>query len=85
MENYFFISLGRLDGAVLPEHQFHLLPCYSAELVNETYLRICESEWVAGERLRREGLLHGVQVLATKDLKCDPDGTYEPVHRIGPS
>jgi len=78
---------GNLNGAVLPEHQWRNLPCYSVNLTNwdatGQYLRVCDSEWTAGQRLSKEAMLHGLDVIAVKDLNCDYDGSYAPVQRIG--
>ena len=74
---------GKLTGAVVPEHLWKELPCYSLNVTGGdptgTYLRVCESEWVAGQRIRKEASLHGLSVLAGKDLVCDFDGSYGPI------
>lgn len=76
---------GKLDGAILPEHQWKLLPCYSLNVTNHDptgqYLRQCESEWAAGQRIRKETLLHGLDVYAVVDFKCDYDGSFAPIRR----
>ncbi|ODN02217.1 Equistatin [Orchesella cincta] len=78
---------GKLNGAVLPEHQWRNLPCYSVNLTNwdttGEYLRVCDSEWTAGQRLYKEATMHGLDVVAVKDLNCDFDGSYAPVRRVG--
>jgi len=63
----------------LPEANFKLLPCYNgtAEEFSEDgrYLRVCESEWVAGKKISLEGALHGLTYNHVQ-MTCDYDGGF---------
>lgn len=78
---------GKLTGAVLPEHKWKDLPCYSLNVTGGdptgTYLRVCESEMVAGLQISKEAKLHGIKdVLSVADLNCDYDGAFGLIRRI---
>jgi len=77
---------GKTTGAVVPENQWRLLPCYSVELTNfdpaGEYLRVCESEWAVARKIAIEAELHGLQVLSGRTINCDYDGSFAPLQNI---
>ncbi len=71
---------GETTGSVVPEHLWKTLPCYDPTDPNNAesghYLRVCESEWVAGEKISREAKLHGLVYSLPLPLDCEYDGGY---------
>jgi hypothetical protein len=71
-----------MNGAVLPEGQWKDLPCYTSDM-GDTYLRQCESYWLAAGRIKIEANIHGLNLQSYEELDCDYDGSYKRVARAG--
>ncbi|KAJ8713368.1 hypothetical protein PYW07_013738 [Mythimna separata] len=62
----------------IPEEDITLLPCYSAAVVGDQYLRKCESLVLASSIIAREQREHGTNFLGQSFVLCDYDGSYGP-------
>ncbi|XP_022830146.1 thyroglobulin-like [Spodoptera litura] len=66
---------------VTPVHEEDMerLPCYSAAVIGERYLRKCESLTAANGFIRYEQSTHGTNFLGSPVSTCDYDGSYGPI------
>ncbi|KAF9413128.1 hypothetical protein HW555_008570 [Spodoptera exigua] len=66
---------------VTPVHEEDMerLPCYSAAVIGEQYLRKCESLSIANGFIRYEQTTHGTNYLGNLASTCDYDGSYGPI------
>lgn len=69
---------GQPTVSPIPEEDITRLPCYSAAVVGEQYLRKCESLVLASGMIAKEQQEHGTNFLGHPVLTCDYDGSYGP-------
>lgn len=75
---------GEAMSLVLPESLLHLLPCYTGFTnqveVGKQYLRRCESRVIGVQHVDQWLQKHGTHWKRTAGIKCDIDGSFNPVH-----
>ncbi|KAM3966118.1 uncharacterized protein ACR2FA_012417 [Aphomia sociella] len=62
----------------VPEKDMAQLPCYSAAVIGEQYLRRCESIVHSLRNIHQEQSDHGTSFLGSPTTFCDYDGSYGP-------
>ncbi|XP_050672125.1 uncharacterized protein LOC126970321 isoform X2 [Leptidea sinapis] len=71
-------STGQPTVIPMPQADMNRLPCYSASVIGEQYLRRCESIVFALETIYREQSEHGTNFYGNPTTFCDYDGSYGP-------
>ncbi|XP_032520796.2 thyroglobulin-like [Danaus plexippus] len=71
-------STGQPTAPPLPQEDMKILPCHSAGLIGENYLRRCESIVNALAGIAKDQAEHGTNFLGNPTTFCDYDGSYGP-------
>ncbi|XP_063382633.1 uncharacterized protein LOC134669038 [Cydia fagiglandana] len=71
-------STGQPTVPPVPQENMNMLPCYSAAMIGEQYLRRCESLVYALGVINQEQSEHGTNFLGNPNTFCDYDGSYGP-------